>query len=94
VKFRREHPIGRYILDFYCHDKRLCVELDGAQHAENEAYDERRDAWLRDQGIKVLRFWNNQVLTETESVMEAIYNELVLTNPLTHNPSSTCGRGE
>ncbi len=94
VKFRRQHPIGRYILDFYCHEKKLCIELDGSQHMEEEAYDEQRDAWLKEQGIKVLRFWNNQVLAETESVMEAIYNELVLATPLTPNPSPAYGRGE
>lgn len=66
AKFRRQHPMGRYILDFYCHEKKLCVELDGGQHMEAAAYDQQRDAWLRGQGICVLRFWNNQVLMETE----------------------------
>jgi very-short-patch-repair endonuclease len=82
TKFRRQHAIGRFILDFYCHEKRLCIELDGSQHMEAECCDEQRASLLKAQGIKVLRFWNNQVLAETESVTEAIYNELVLTNPL------------
>ena len=73
AKFRRQHPLGRYILDFYCHDHKLCVELDGSQHIEQEEYDLARAAWLQGQGIASLRFWNNQVLNETESVMEAIY---------------------
>jgi very-short-patch-repair endonuclease len=77
AKFRRQHPVGRYILDFYCDEKKLGIELDGGQHAEAVDYDARRDAWLRTQGIRVLRFWNNQVLTETEAVMEAIYSELL-----------------
>jgi very-short-patch-repair endonuclease len=77
AKFRRQHPVGRYILDFYCDEKKLGIELDGGQHAEAVDYDARRDAWLNMQGIRVLRFWNNQVLTETEAVMEAIYSELL-----------------
>jgi very-short-patch-repair endonuclease len=76
VKFRRQHPVGRYILDFYCDEKKLAIELDGGQHADAVNYDERRDAWLRAQGVQVLRFWNNQVLEETEAVMEAIYRTL------------------
>jgi very-short-patch-repair endonuclease len=66
-KFRRQHPIGRYILDFYCHDERLAVELDGGGHALDEQYlyDAERTKELEGAGIRVLRFWNNQVLTET-----------------------------
>ncbi len=73
AKFRRQHPVGRYILDFYCVEKHLGIELDGGQHGEAVAYDQRRDDWLRVQGIQVLRFWNNQMLAETEAVMEVIY---------------------
>jgi very-short-patch-repair endonuclease len=73
AKFRRQHPIGRYILDFYCHELKLCIELDGSQHAEQQEYDLARNAWLEEQGITSLRFWNNQILEETESVMESIY---------------------
>jgi very-short-patch-repair endonuclease len=94
AKFRRQHPIGRYILDFYCHDRRLCIERDGSQHMESADYDQQRDSWLIERGIKVLRFWNNQVLAETESVMQVIYHELVLASPLTPDPSPACGRGE
>jgi len=83
AKFRRQHPIGRYILDFYCDEKQLAIELDGGQHTDTVRYDERRDAWLRAQGIEVLRFWNNQVLTETEEVMETIYRALTSTVPTT-----------
>ena len=78
AKFRRQHPVGRYILDFYCHDHRLSIELDGSQHIGQEGYDLARTAWLKEQGITSLRFWNNQVLSETESVMEAIYLELTV----------------
>jgi predicted helicase/very-short-patch-repair endonuclease len=73
AKFRRQHPMGRYILDFYCAEQSLCIELDGGQHADQQARDTVRDEHLRTSGVRVLRFWNNQVLAETESVMEAIY---------------------
>ena len=85
--------MGRYILDFFCQDKKLCIELDGAQHIDAMTYDTQRDSWLVDRGIKVLRFWNNQVLAETESVVEVIYNELVLTAPLTPTPLPPAGEG-
>jgi len=88
AKFRRQHPVGRYILDFYCVEQKLAIELDGSQHADALKYDERRDAWLRTQGIEVLRFWNNQVLMETEAVLEAIFYALTTTLP-----SPACGRG-
>lgn len=73
AKFRRQHPIGRYIVDFYCHEKLLAVELDGSQHSEQQVYDQRRDADLNRLGIRVLRFWNSQMLQETEAVLESIY---------------------
>ncbi len=97
AKFRRQHPVGRYILDFYCAETKLAIELDGGQHAEAIGYDQHRDAWLRTQGIKVLRFWNNEVLMETEAVMEVIFSALTVTGPttaLTPGPSPARGRGE
>jgi len=80
AKFRRQHPEGRYILDFYCDEKKLGIELDGGQHGEVVEYDQQRDSWLQTQGIRMLRFWNNQMMTETEAVMEAIYKAVVETN--------------
>ena len=77
AKFRRQHPEGRYILDFYCEEKKLGIELDGGQHSEAVEYDEKRGEWLRLQGIRILRFWNNQMLAETEAVMEVIYQAIV-----------------
>lgn len=100
AKFRRQHPIGRYILDFYCAKRKLCIELDGSQHGEAVAYDQLRDQWLLGQGIQILRFWNNQMLMETEGVLERIYQALLIvpaTAPagaLTPGPSPACGRGE
>ena len=74
-KFRRQHPLSPYTLDFYCHEAGLVIELDGGQHAESER-DDRRDAWLGQQGLRVIRFWNNQVLQETESVLSVIWEAL------------------
>ena len=80
-KFRRQHPVGRYILDFYCHELQLAIELDGGQHNEDAVreYDSERTRFLNEQGIRVIRFWNNQVLQETDSVLEALWNALTPT---------------
>lgn len=75
-KFRRQHPYYRYILDFACRERRLVVEVDGGQHAGAES-DAARDRFLRQGGFQVLRFWNNDVLTQTDAVAEAIYRALV-----------------
>ncbi len=77
-KFRRQHPVEPYVLDFYCHEARLAIEIDGGQHNEPDArlHDEQRTAALVSQGIHVLRFWNNDVLNNTESVLQTIYDAL------------------
>lgn len=75
-KFRRQHPIGPYIVDFVCLEKKLVIELDGGQHVERASYDAVRSAVLAQSGFRVIRFWDNDVLTKTESVMQAIYNAL------------------
>ena len=77
-KFRRQHPVPPYILDFYCHDARLAIELDGGQHNEDtqRAKDAARTRFLARHGIRVLRFWNHEVLQRTEAVLEAIYQAL------------------
>jgi len=72
LKFKRQKPMGRYIVDFVCVERRLIIELDGGQHAEQEEYDQHRDAWLRSQGYTVLRFWNNEVMQQMEGVLEQI----------------------
>jgi very-short-patch-repair endonuclease len=76
--FRRQHPLGRYFLDFYCHRAKLAIELDGGQHAEpgQQARDGKRSAYLTTQGITVLRFWNNEVLENTEGVLQTIFDWL------------------
>jgi type I restriction enzyme S subunit len=79
AKFRRQHAFPPYILDFYCHELKLAVELDGGQHNVDagQRRDARRDEYLAGHGIRVLRFWNNEVLRETEAVLEAIYAAVV-----------------
>ncbi|MGI2325243.1 MULTISPECIES: DUF559 domain-containing protein [unclassified Methylococcus] len=94
AKFRRQHPIGEYIADFYCDEHGLVVELDGGQHAEQKTYDERRTAFLQSQGLTVLRFWNHQVLDETEAVLQVIWEHVARNDTLTPSPSPASGRGE
>jgi very-short-patch-repair endonuclease len=91
VKFRQQQPLGHYIVDFVCFEKRLIIEIDGGQHQEQIVYDEIRTDWLKQQGYKVLRFWNNQVLYEIEAVLEAI--NAALTIPPPPNPLPQ-GEGE
>jgi very-short-patch-repair endonuclease len=74
-KFRRQHPVGDFILDFACTEFRLVIELDGGQHADDPA-DIRRTAWLEGQGWKVIRFWNNDIVTNTDGVLQAILRTL------------------
>ena len=62
AKFRRQVPIGRYIVDFLCKELGLIVEADGGQHTEQEIYDARRTAWLEAQGYTVIRFWNVDIM--------------------------------
>jgi very-short-patch-repair endonuclease len=79
-KFRRQCPMHGYILDFYCHEAGLAVELDGGGHNEEEQrlYDEERTKILEAAGVHVVRFWNNDVLNSFEVVLEKIYADLVL----------------
>jgi very-short-patch-repair endonuclease len=77
-KFRRQHPIGPYIVDFICIESMLIIEVDGGQHDESKCYDFKRDKWLEKKGFRVLRFWNNEVLTSIENVIEVIAGELGL----------------
>jgi very-short-patch-repair endonuclease len=81
AKFKRQYGMGRYIVDFICLESKLIVEVDGGQHAEQHEYDAQRTAWLEAQGFKVLRFWNNEVLSETAVVLEVIMRELLNFNP-------------
>jgi len=78
AKFKRQKPIGPFIVDFVCLEGRLVIELDGGQHADAHTYDERRDAWLAANGYRVLRFWNNEVMQELPGVLERIWESLLL----------------
>ncbi len=76
-KFKRQHSIGPYILDFYCPDKKLAVELDGSQHLENKEYDQERTNYLLGHEIRTLRFWNNEVNVNMGGVIFLINKELL-----------------
>lgn len=67
LKFRRQVPLGRYIVEFHCHELRLVIELDGGQHSEE--VDRSRTQWLEGEGYRVVRFWNNEVLENTDGVL-------------------------
>lgn len=73
LKFRRQEPIGNYIVDFICHEKRIIIEYDGGQHLLQKKQDQKRDEWLQGQGYKVLRFWDNEIFQNIFEVLERIY---------------------
>ena len=77
-RFRRQHPFDRYVLDFFCCEAKLGIELDGGQHNHPEArvLDEERSAFLRTHGIRIVRFWNNEVFHNLEGVLQTIYAAL------------------
>lgn len=79
LKFFRQYSMGAYVLDFYCPEKKLAVELDGGQHnlAEGKEYDAERTAYLNAHGIEVVRFWNNEVLYEMEGALESLIQRLI-----------------
>jgi len=81
AKFRRQYPIGHFIVDFCCFEQRLVVELDGGQHAEAGAFDQRRTDFLVAEGYRVLRFWNNEVTENIDGVLGRILEALTLPSP-------------
>jgi very-short-patch-repair endonuclease len=72
-KFRRQRPVGNYIVDFVCLNLKLILELDGESHLSKKDRDQERDAFLEAEGYRILRYWNNQVYDEIDSVLEDIY---------------------
>jgi tRNA(adenine34) deaminase len=98
IKFKRQAPIGPYVVDFVAPLRKVVVELDGGQHADEVAYDEARTAFLSKEGYRVLRFWNNEALLNTEGVLETILltmNEVMnQRSPPSPSPSPVNGRGE
>ena len=77
IKFKRQVPIGKYIVDFLCAEKKLIIELDGSQHIENIEYDDIRTMYLSNNGYTVIRFFNNDVLKNTETVLNEIYEKFM-----------------
>jgi very-short-patch-repair endonuclease len=92
VKFRRQQSFGPYIVDFIAAEKKLVIELDGGQHAANKVLDKDRDQYIESEGYRVLRFWNNEVLQNTEGVLERIRQEILKDAP-SPRPSPPDGRG-
>ena len=91
-KFRRQHPIGPYIVDFACVERALIIELDGGQHVQCNA-DARRTDLLQSEGFRVLRFWNNDALMQIETVLAVIHDALAGSACPHSNPSPARGRG-
>jgi very-short-patch-repair endonuclease len=87
LHFRRQHPIDPYVLDFYCPEIRLALELDGGQHGfdRTRARDRRRTKWLASKGISVLRFWNNDVIED----LEGVWSEIVRAGDSSRSNSAT-----
>lgn len=90
-KFRRQHTLGPYVVDFVCLDKNLVIEIDGGQHADRVEYDARRTAALEAQGFRVVRFWNNDVVGNFDGVLQTIEKELKHPHP---DPLPQAGEGE
>ena len=91
-KFRRQVPIGRYIADFVCHEARLVVEIDGGQHDSSSPRETERSGFLQNEGYRILRFWNNEILANPDGVQETIVNELAAASP-SPRPSPIKGEG-
>jgi len=91
IKFRRQYPVGKYIVDFVCVEKKLIIEFDGSQHAWNPKRDKIRDEWLNSQGYRILRFWNNDVTENVNGVLETIRHALSDPHP---DPLPERERGE
>ena len=84
-KFRRQQPLGKYIVDFVNFRKKIVIEVDGGQHAIKRVKDRERDKWLRKEGFEILRFWDNEVLENIEGVLKVVRDKLLLSphpNPL------------
>lgn len=91
-KFKRQQPLGRYIVDFVCFEAKLIIELDGGQHQDAVVQDIARDTWLNAQGFSVLRFWNNEFLQNQAGCLERVLAELNAAT-LSLNPSPLKGEG-
>ena len=90
-RFRRQHPVGPFIADFACIEKRIIIEIDGGKHTESA--DASRDAWFHRQGYRVLRFWNNEALSRTEDVLAEILKVVISITPPHPNLPPLAGEG-
>jgi len=90
-RFRRQHPIGRYVVDFACPAAKLVIELDGGQHALRAEHDQNRSIEIASRGYSVIRFWNGDVMENIGGVLETIFRELAISLSA---PGGGEGRGE
>ena len=94
LKFKRQKPLGPYVADFVCLEHRLVIEVDGSQHNDQRLESDRvRDHWLKEQGLTVLRFWNDEVLRDTDSVLERIRQAVESEGPSPPTPLPQAGEG-
>jgi len=94
INFKRQKPIGPYIVDFVCVSVKLVVEVDGGHHNKRETHDANRSRWLEAEGFTVLRFWNHEVLQQTEAVLEKIRLTIEQQQPLSPTPLPQAGEGK
>jgi very-short-patch-repair endonuclease len=94
AKFRRQHPVGNYVLDFACLDPKVAIEVDGSQHLDQMSYDKKRDAWLVARGFQVLRFWANEVMSDTDAVVSRVHHLLACAGADPHPGPPPTGEGE
>jgi very-short-patch-repair endonuclease len=93
VAFRRQTPLGQFIVDFVSHECRLIIEIDGGQHNENKA-DALRDQWLYSKGYRVLRFWNSDILKNRDAVLERIADAVSLARPPSRHSRTKSANGD
>lgn len=90
-KFRRQHPVGPFVVDFICIEERIIIELDGGQHAFSIDADVRRSEYLKSRGYEVMRFWNNDVMQGTDAVFNVIHQALERPSPRPSLPAGDSG---
>lgn len=93
-KFRRQQPIGPYVVDFICQQAKLIVELDGGQHVDRRGYDQNRDRWLASQGYRIFRIWNHEWSLHPDAVLEELWVLLHDSRPSPPAPPPRWGRGD
>jgi very-short-patch-repair endonuclease len=92
LKFRRQEQIGRFIVDFVCYERKVTVEADGGRHAMETEKDAERTRWLNSQGFTVLRFWNNDILSNIDGALQVIVKQYGYEADLPPSPASTTSK--